>query len=124
MGMAAAFPHFTVDDLERLPRDGNRYELLNGVLLVTPAPDAIHQAIAVRIITRLVNGACDACHVFGPGAVSFPPRTQLEPDVLVVPGDVPLNASWQDYSQRWLAVEIFSPSSRVYDREFKRDANA
>lgn len=28
---------FTVDDLERMPDDGHRYELLDGVLVVSPA---------------------------------------------------------------------------------------
>ena len=30
-------PRYTVDDLDTFPEDGNRYELLDGVLLVTPA---------------------------------------------------------------------------------------
>src|SRR6476661_527333 len=30
--------------------------------------------------------------------------------------------AWADISEHWLAVEILSRSSRVYDREFKRDA--
>jgi hypothetical protein len=32
---AAGHP-FTVEDLDRLPEDGRRYELLNGVLIVSP----------------------------------------------------------------------------------------
>ena len=124
MGMAATIPYYTVADLERFPNDGNRYELLDGVLLVTPAPDAFHQLISARLITMLTNalGTPGHAYVFGPGAVSFPPRTQLEPDVLVVPAQSPLIARWVDYHEHWLAVEVFSPSSRAYDREFKRDA--
>ena len=37
MAMAISVPLYTVDDLDGFPRDGNRYELLDGVLLVTPA---------------------------------------------------------------------------------------
>jgi hypothetical protein len=29
---------FTVDDLEAMPDDGNRYEVIDGMLVVTPAP--------------------------------------------------------------------------------------
>ena len=36
MVMSAALRQFTVDDLDALPEDGNRYEVLHGVLLVTP----------------------------------------------------------------------------------------
>ena len=124
MAMAATIPYYTVADLDHFPHDGNRYELLDGVLLVTPAPGAVHQAIALRIATMLMNalGTPGHARIFGPGAVSFPPRTQLEPDVLVVPARFPLSDRWQDYTEHWLAVEVYSPSSRVYDREFKRDA--
>ena len=124
MTMDATIPYYTVADLEHFPHDGNRYELLDGVLLVTPAPGAVHQAVALRIATMLMNalGMPGHARIFGPGAVSYPPRTQLEPDVLVVPARFPLSDRWQDYTEHWLAVEVYSPSSRVYDRDFKRDA--
>jgi Uma2 family endonuclease len=122
--MAATIPYYTVADLEHFPSDGNRYELLDGVLLVTPTPNAAHQLLAMRlghILMREIN-APDRAYVFGPGVVTYPPRTQLEPDVLVVPARVPVSSKWIDYPDHWLAVEIYSPSSRIYDRDFKRDA--
>lgn len=124
MGMAATIPYYTVEDLEHFPHDGNRYELLDGVLLVTPAPSIAHQLIASRLAHVFMNALQGPGHAFIylPGAVSFPPRTQLEPDILVVPARYPLSEKWADTTEHWLAVEILSPSSRVYDREFKRDA--
>ena len=124
MGMAATIPYYTVADLDHFPNDGNRYELLDGVLLVTPAPNAVHQLLTIRLTHILMREfkTFDRAYVFGPGAVSFPPRTQLEPDVLVVPARVPVSRKWHDYTEHWLAVEIYSPSSRIYDRDFKRDA--
>lgn len=124
MGMAATIPYYTVADLEAFPDDGNRYELLDGVLLVTPAPNFAHQAIATRLSYILMRelDAPARVHVVGPGAVSVPPRTQLQPDVLVVPARVPMSTRWEDHTEHYLAVEIYSPSSRRYDRDFKRDA--
>lgn len=75
MGMAlVTVPRYTVDDLERFPEDGNRYELLDGVLLVTPAPRAAHQIVVSRIRYRLTEAVASSAHVVGPGAISVPPR--------------------------------------------------
>ena len=124
MGMAATIPYYTVADIEAFPDDGNRYELLDGVLLVTPAPDFAHQLIGVRIAYILMRelDAPARVHVVARGAISVPPRTQLQPDLLVVPARVPMSRKWGDHTEHWLAVEIYSPSSRRYDRDFKRDA--
>jgi Uma2 family endonuclease len=124
MGMAVSIPRYTVDDLEHFPNDGNRYELLDGVLLVTPAPSVAHQAVASRLQTRLAAGVewPGLAHVVGPGAITIPPGTQLQPDILVYPARYPLDIKWQDITEHWLAVEVLSRSSRMYDREFKRDA--
>ena len=76
MGMALmSVPRYTVDDIDRFPEDGNRYELLDGVLLVTPAPRAVHQIVVSRIQYRLTKavGAPGHAHVVGPGAISVPP---------------------------------------------------
>lgn len=120
MAMAVSIPLYTVEDLERFPDDGNRYELLDGVLIVTPAPSQLHQIIAARLI--LAIGRTPGARVVGPGVVSRPPRTQLEPDVLVYPARFSANSPWTKITEHWLAVEIFSPSSKIYDREFKRGA--
>jgi len=122
--MALSVPLYTVDDLERFPNDGNRYELLDGVLLVTPAPAAVHQLVAGRIQTLLSMALAvpGYAHVVGPGAVVRRPRTQLEPDILVYPSRFTPRTDWPAISEHWLAVEVISRSSRVYDRDFKRDA--
>ena len=122
MGMAVSVPRYTIDDLDRFPDDGNRYELLDGVLLVTPAPSVAHQAIATRLATQLSVATSGYAQVVGPGAIAVPPGTQLQPDILVIPARFPLDSKWQDITEHWLAVEVLSRSSRMYDREFKRDA--
>jgi Uma2 family endonuclease len=124
MGMAVSVPRYTVDDLERFPDDGDRYELLDGILLVTPAPRAVHQNVAGRLqlLLALAVQRPGYGRVVGPGAISVPPLTQLEPDILVYPARFGPTVEWVDVTEHWLAIEVLSRSSRVYDREFKRDA--
>jgi Uma2 family endonuclease len=124
MAMALHVPLYTVDDLDRFPDDGNRYELLDGVLLVTPAPRAVHQLVANRIQVDLSNALMKTglAHVVGPGVVVRKPKTQLQPDILVYSSKYSPRTDWPRISDHWLAVEVLSRSSRVYDREYKRDA--
>jgi len=122
MAMGLTIPRYTVDDLERFPSDGNRYELLDGLLLVTPAPRQAHQWVAFELAFRLANQTRDVARVVGPGVVTRPPWTQLEPDILVYPVRFRPTSQWPDVTEHWLAVEVLSRSSRIYDREFKRDA--
>ena len=123
MGMAlVTAPRYTVDDLDGFPDDGNRYELLGGVLLVTPFPEPVHQIVSGRIACTLANAIGGEAHVVGPGAISVPPRTQLQPDILVYPSRFSHETDWVKVSEHWLAVELLSRSSRISDREFKRDA--
>jgi Uma2 family endonuclease len=122
MGMAISVPRYTVDDLERFPNDGNRYELLDGVLIVTPAPQRAHQLVASRIMGQLLAALHGVADVVGPGVIVRLPGTQLEPDVLVQPARFAHLLRWVDVTEHWLAVEVLSRSSRIYDREFKRDA--
>lgn len=124
MAMAISVPRYTIADLERFPSDGSRYELLDGVLLVTPAPSHAHQIIVNRLQLLLMQAAMipGKGQVVGPGAIALPPRTQLQPDILVHPDRYPIDSKWEDIDEHWLAVEVLSRSSRVYDREIKRDA--
>lgn len=55
MGMALALPRYTMEDLERFPNDGNRYELLDGVLLVMSAAALSQQLVVSRLQFRLTQ---------------------------------------------------------------------
>src|SRR5437867_13130325 len=52
MGMVAPV-YYTADMVRALPDDGNRYEVVYGELLVTPAPRLWHQKVASRLETAL-----------------------------------------------------------------------
>src|SRR5947199_6879339 len=75
---------FTVDDLEAMPDDGNRYELIDGTLIVSPAPSFRHQKIVVKLTGRLDSVCPDDLHVISaPFAVRDSSSTEVQPDVLV-----------------------------------------
>ena len=48
-------PLLTVEDLDAMPDDGNRYEIIEGELLVTCSPDAVHQGIVRNLTVILGN---------------------------------------------------------------------
>ena len=124
MAMAVSVPRYTIADLDEFPDDGNRYELLDGVLIVTPAPSHAHQIVLSRLQFRLTQAVVvpGDGQVVGPGAITVPPRTQLQPDILVYPARYPIDSKWEEIDEHWLAVEVLSRSSHVYDRAIKRDA--
>ena len=115
-------PQYTLADLEHFPDDGQRYELVQGFLLVTPAPGSRHQFLSARLIAALSNCVGSAAQVAGPGVVELAPHLHLEPDVLVVPAPVAKSFKWADFTGHWLAVEVYSRGSRAYDHDYKRDA--
>ena len=124
MGMAIQVPQFTIDMLDALPDDGSRYELLEGMLIVTPAASLAHQIVATRLAVELSKALEPEgiARVVAVGAIQRGEKTQLQPDILVCPAQYPPSTDWRDISGWWLAIEVMSPSSRVYDREVKRGA--
>lgn len=68
-------------DLDAIPDDGHRYELLDGVLLVTPAPSLEHQRVA-RELFLLLHAACpEGLEVlFAPFDVVLADDTVLQPE--------------------------------------------
>ena len=49
----------TVEDMENMPDDEFRYELDDGVLIVSPAPSTLHQ-FAVTRLAVILSAACPA----------------------------------------------------------------
>ena len=114
----------TADDLELLPDDGNRYELIDGELLVTPAPIVLHQRAQMQLIYSLgpYVQRLSLELLAAPTAVRASHWTEVQPDLLVLyrsPPDV-MEARWVPMPTLALAVEILSPSTRSRDRGLKR----
>ena len=114
----AAGQLFTVDDLERMPDDGRRYELVDGVLIVSPAPQVPHQLVLAELIV-LLHGSCPPGLFVVPGpGVRMSVDTELIPDLVVIRQDQ-LSAPRVTRSPL-LAVEIQSPSTALFDLNTKK----
>ena len=114
---------FTFDDLDALPDDGLQYELVDGMLLVTPAPLLVHQRVVTRLIVRLSEQCPDDLEAFV-APLDFRPtdRRSLQPDLLVVRREdiEPKNIR----RPLVLAVEVLSRSTRSKDLLLKRQLYA
>jgi Uma2 family endonuclease len=113
--------HWTVDDLDELPRDdGKRYEIIDGALVVSGAPGLRHQRAVGRLF-KLLDAACPPEYevLFAPFGVVLARDTMIMPDVLVArvsdltEGELP--------APPVLAVEVLSKSSHVVDLNLKPD---
>lgn len=114
----AAGQLLTVDDLERTPDDGRRYELVDGVLIVSPAPRISHQEVLGELLVQL-REACPPglASVPGPG-VRMSVDTELIPDLVVIRQDQ--LAETRVTRPPLLAVEIQSPSTALFDLNTKK----
>jgi Uma2 family endonuclease len=101
---------------------GERWELVDGEVLVTPSPHWTHQRVVVRLTVLLDTyvRTYTLGEVFpSPLDVKLEPGLVLQPDILVVPPGELRRRS--DVVRRLLlAVETVSPSSARHDRVTKR----
>ena len=127
MPMPAAHANWTVEMLDALPDDGQRYELIDGELYVTPAPSDVHQLVSGAFYRRLdpyLRTAKVARALYSPADIRRGDRTRnrVQPDVFavrLVGGKYPQ----YPYAIRdlILALEIESPGNPLYDHHVKRE---
>ncbi|QJR34538.1 Uma2 family endonuclease [Gemmatimonas groenlandica] len=127
MAMPALVADWTIEMLDALPDDGQRYELIDGLLHVTPSPNEGHQDVALELSYRLsayfVNSDV--------GKVMISPsnvwrgernRNRVQPDVYVVKRAEGKRAPYPYHLRDLLlAVEVVSPSNPLLDYQIKRD---
>jgi len=124
MAMPNSAPIWTVEMVHELPEDGQRYEVIDGELLVSPSPTLLHQLAAFALVRRLdayLRGRGIGLVIFAPLDVTYSPTTNVQPDVLVLPlvnGKVP--ASVEEAGRLLLVAEVRSPSTARADRGVKR----
>lgn len=120
---------WTAADWAQLPHDdGNRYEIIDGVLYVSTAPSARHQRI-IRTIALACFAQIDArdlgITLWSPIGVFMPGAQPLQPDLLVIPkDDFGMIDDRRVNGVPTLVVEVLSPSNAEYDHDVKRAAYA
>ncbi len=122
MGMVAPV-YYTADMVRALPEDGNRYEVVHGELLVTPAPRLWHQELALRLL-RAVAAYLDREPVghllLSPADISWGPDVLVQPDLFVAPLTQVRTLDWAQVKDLLLVIEVLSPASTRADRFTKR----
>jgi Uma2 family endonuclease len=103
-----------------MPDDGHRCELLDGTLIVSPAPGLPHQRVAAVLVVLLELACPEDLVVFPNAGVRIGPRSALEPDAVVAQA---ADVDGARLSRPPLLVaEILSPDSALRDVNLKKAA--
>ncbi len=122
MGMAAP-TYWTAEMVRQLPDDGNRYEVVYGELLVTPAPRFDHQLLVSRLFLPLGNYLAHepvGIVLTSPADISWGRDVLVQPDLFVVPFAEAQMRDWSRLRSLLLVIEVLSPSTTRADRFTKR----
>ncbi|WP_097318768.1 Uma2 family endonuclease [Paractinoplanes atraurantiacus] len=109
----------TVDDLVDLPEDLH-YELIDGRLVLTPSAVPLHQNISTYVLMAMHQYRPPDFYLSSDQSVWLDGRNERRPDVVVIPFSKGLRSP-QRVEDVSLAVEVISPSSKIYDRKRKWD---
>lgn len=115
--------YYSADMVRAMPDDGNRYEVVYGELLVTPAPRLWHQELAFRL-AKAIDTYLDVEPVgrvlLSPADISWGADVLLQPDVFVAPAREVATLEWANVKTLLLVAEVLSPSTARADRILKR----
>jgi Uma2 family endonuclease len=116
--------YWTAEDVRALPEDGNRYECVDGVLLVTPSPSYDHGYAVEFLRQRLsefVQRSALGQLFYAPADVELVASSMVQPDLFVARSvtGARIRATSQ-IAGLVLAVEVLSPTTANRDRGVKR----
>ena len=122
MLMAQATGAWTLADLDRLPDDGNTYELIDGELFVTPAPSPVHEVLATALRELLDQYVREEGlgRAYMAKSVIQTEGSQVEPDLMVRKTPRILPEKWPEMPTPVLVVEVLSGITRRRDHVEKR----
>jgi Uma2 family endonuclease len=113
----------------QLPDDGNRYEVIDGVLYVAPPPSPEHQdrllALCYHMLTVIRERSLGRLFV-SPIALLMPGSSPVQPDAFFLATGNPAHIDWKRHVRGVpdVVIEVASPSTAGYDRREKQDAYA
>ncbi len=108
---------WTTDDLDRLPENNRRYELIDGALIVPPSPTHVHQTVVLRLGSVLEESCPPEYYVTQGVEVRVSKRRSFIPDVLVTTAEAAARRTAKFAPDEVvLAVEVVSPGSVTMDR--------
>ena len=115
----------TYEDFCRIPDDGMRHEIIDGVHYVTPSPVLRHQQLIGRLFVAIANFLEEHPEVgqafLSPLDTVFSPWDVVEPDLVFVAADqLDILTEPNIQGAPALVVEILSPSTRRRDLGIKR----
>jgi Uma2 family endonuclease len=113
----------TAEEYFRLPDDGYRYEIVQGVMALSPSPSPKHQRVLVQIVTQIQSflELHAVGNVYAELDIKLEERLVYRPDIVFIRAERVLENWERVRTAPDLVVEILSPESRRYDRETKRD---
>jgi Uma2 family endonuclease len=113
---------------EQLPDDGNRYEVIDGVLYMTTAPSFFHQWIIRQIFLALylqIDQPGIGLTIWSPIGVFMPQCDPVQPDLLVIhTNDLGMIHDRRIDGVPALIIEVLSPGNAEKDTGTKRKAYA
>ena len=118
--MPRSASEWTLEQLHRLPDDGNRYELVDGGLFVTPPPSVAHEEL-VAVLAKVLHpyvARWRLGRIYTPHSVIQARGSQAEPDLMV--RHPTITDDWSALTVPIFVAEVASRSTRRRDLGPKR----
>ncbi|BDU08623.1 Uma2 family endonuclease [Nocardia cyriacigeorgica] len=109
---------WTAADLDHMPDNGLRYEVLNGQLVVNAAPKPRHQWL-IKWLDRTLDQSLPPGLFTIAGVGVLIGDDEAIPDLIVGRGDIPMDGRGVPADRVQLAVEVVSASTTLQDRMVK-----
>ena len=119
---------FTYQDYLELPEDSYQYQVINGELVMTPAPYTIHQQVSINIVDKLIQFLKSnpiGRILYAPVDVVINETNVFQPDILFISTENSKIITQKNVTgPPDLVIEILSPSTGYYDLTEKKDVYA
>jgi Uma2 family endonuclease len=116
---------YTYQDYLELPDDGNRYEIIEGELIMSPAPYTIHQEVSLNIVVELTNFIRQkkiGRIYYAPTDIILSDINIVQPDILFISKEnLRIITEKNIKGVPDLIIEIISPATGYYDLRGKKD---